>query len=164
MEKIYRVGAKGALLDEYQKAIDELKLVVSDISDQELAEIVDTSTTDPNCRSVATILTHVVRAGYTYAIYIRNLRGDSLSLREKILRHSVDDYKNDLDVMFEYTVQTFENISQSELEEFDTAKKMMSDWKQTYDIEQMMEHAIVHILRHRRQIEKFKIKLRNNPD
>ena len=31
---------------------------------------------------------------------------------------------------------------------------------QVYNIEQIAEHAIVHILRHRRQIEKFKLALR----
>jgi hypothetical protein len=31
-------------------------------------------------------------------------------------------------------------------------------WGQVYDFEQFMEHAIVHVLRHRRQIERFLIK------
>lgn len=39
-------------------------------------------------------------------------------------------------------------------------KKIFTSWNQVYDIEQVTEHAIVHILRHRRQIEKFKIILR----
>jgi len=30
-----------------------------------------------------------------------------------------------------------------------------SRWGVTYNLEQLLEHAIVHILRHRRQIEKF---------
>jgi hypothetical protein len=33
---------------------------------------------------------------------------------------------------------------------------MMTSWGQLYDIEQLMEHAIVHVLRHRRQIEQYK--------
>ena len=32
---------------------------------------------------------------------------------------------------------------------------MLSPWGVTYNLEQLLEHAIVHILRHRRQIEKF---------
>lgn len=28
-------------------------------------------------------------------------------------------------------------------------------WEVTYNLEQLLEHAIVHLLRHRRQIEKF---------
>jgi hypothetical protein len=30
-----------------------------------------------------------------------------------------------------------------------------SSWGVVYDLEQLLEHAIVHVLRHRRQIEKF---------
>jgi hypothetical protein len=32
---------------------------------------------------------------------------------------------------------------------------MDSRWGMRYNLEQMMEHAIVHILRHRRQIERL---------
>jgi len=31
-----------------------------------------------------------------------------------------------------------------------------SRWGQRYDLEQLLEHAIVHVLRHRRQIERLK--------
>jgi len=42
-----------------------------------------------------------------------------------------------------------------ELEQNDNAHKMKVVWRQLYDVEQLMEHAIVHVLRHRRQIERF---------
>jgi hypothetical protein len=32
---------------------------------------------------------------------------------------------------------------------------MQTGWGVTYNLEQLLEHAIVHLLRHRRQIEKF---------
>jgi hypothetical protein len=32
---------------------------------------------------------------------------------------------------------------------------IQSGWGVPYDLEQLLEHAIVHILRHRRQIEKL---------
>lgn len=35
------------------------------------------------------------------------------------------------------------------------AVEMTADWGPTYDLEQLIEHAIVHILRHRRQIDKW---------
>ena len=40
-------------------------------------------------------------------------------------------------------------------------KKIVVKWGQTYDPEQLFEHAIVHILRHRRQIERFLLQLRS---
>ena len=36
-----------------------------------------------------------------------------------------------------------------------TAVKMDVPWGVRYDLEQLLEHAIVHVLRHRRQIERF---------
>jgi uncharacterized damage-inducible protein DinB len=36
-----------------------------------------------------------------------------------------------------------------------TGTVIRSGWGVTYDAEQLLEHAIVHVLRHRRQIEKF---------
>lgn len=160
METNSRTGAIGAILDEYEKSIRELKVVIADITENELATIVDPDTNDLNCSSVATILTHVVRSGYSYAINIRNLKGAQLAFRERILRNSIAEYNRDLDAVFNFTVETFANINNNEIEEFDNSKKILSRWGQFYDIEQMMEHAIVHILRHRRQIEKFKARLR----
>jgi hypothetical protein len=65
------------------------------------------------------------------------------------------DYIKDLDEVFNFTCDIFNSIADAEIEEPDDTKKIKTSWGQCYDIEQMMEHAIVHILRHRRQIEKF---------
>ncbi len=162
MIKTLRPGAAGALLDEYEKALTELLYVISDISNDELATIADKQTSDPNCKSVQAILSHVVRSMYVYAVYIRNMRGAEMEKPALKFHLSVNEYKNDLVEAFEFNVETFENINDSELEEPDNSKKINTSWGQSYDIEQIMEHAIVHILRHRRQIEKFKKELRNN--
>jgi hypothetical protein len=56
--------------------------------------------------------------------------------------------------MLQYTVETLENhweLSDDELMNV----RIDSRWGQKYDIEQLLEHAIVHILRHRRQLDKF---------
>ena len=73
---------------------------------------------------------------------------------------SSKEYHNDLENLILYTIETFESIQDFELEEFDEDKKIKTSWGQVYDIEQMMEHAVVHVLRHRRQIEKFKSRCR----
>ena len=57
--------------------------------------------------------------------------------------------------MFEYSLNFFQENSNLEIEQLDNTKKINVNWGQQYDIEQLVEHAIVHILRHRRQIEKF---------
>jgi hypothetical protein len=161
MNKKYRKGAIGALLDEYEKAIIELQDVIQNISETDLKTVVDNVTADPNCKSIQTVLAHVVSSGYSYNIYIQSLK-DKLALRPGIvLRLSVAEYQKDLDKVFQFTCDTFADITDNELEEFDNDKKIKTHWKQFYDIEQIMEHAIVHILRHRRQIEKFKTALKS---
>ena len=156
MNTIYRTGAAGALLDEYERAINELIAVITTINPTVLVTIVDTATTDTNCQSIQSILTHVVRAGYGYATCIRRLKVPTIAFPEKIPRNSTGEYENDLKAVFLFTLETFSEITDNELETFDDAKKMRVSWGQLYDIEQLMEHAIVHILRHRRQIERFK--------
>jgi uncharacterized damage-inducible protein DinB len=151
-------GAIGAILDEYERAIDDLKEVIKNISDDTLKTIIDDKTEDEDCRSIQTILTHVVRSGYGYAINIRKKQGEDLPYRLKIPLNSAKEYGEALDKMFDYNVRVFEDYPDIELEEFDNALKMLVPWGQYYDVEQMMEHAIVHILRHRRQIERFLIK------
>jgi chromosomal replication initiation ATPase DnaA len=50
------------------------------------------------------------------------------------------------------------NITDSELEQSDNSLKMKTRWGQVYDIEQLTEHAVVHILRHKRQIVNLRSK------
>ena len=160
MTKTYRQGAVGALLDEYERAISDLEQIILEISNEDLLKIVDHETTDTNCKSIQTILSHVVSAGFGYAIYIRQLAGQKVEFPDDIFHLTVNDYKKDFNAFFNFTADTFKNIQDNQLEQFDNNKKIMTSWGQFYDIEQITEHAIVHILRHRRQIEKFKILLR----
>lgn len=155
MKNFRNNGAVGAILDEYEKALSELKGTINGLSEAELTQIRDTTTEDPDCVSIQTVLAHVVSSGYNYAIVIRKWSGEQLEYKEKIRLPSVESYQTALDAMFAYNVQLFEDYPSIPLEEFDTTKKIHVRWGQTYDVEQLFEHAIVHILRHRRQIERF---------
>ena len=156
MEDIKKQNAVLAFLEEYKKAINELQIIISDVSSQELIEIVDPRTANPECRSIQTILTHVVSSGYSYCVYIQNHRNIDSKRPGQELRLSCSEYSNDLNQVLEFTNQTFSSIYDHELEMFNNSQKITTRWGQIYDIEQMMEHAIVHVLRHRRQIENFK--------
>lgn len=158
--KTYRPGAAGALLDEYERAIADLREVIADVSDQELVRIVDEKTADANCKSIQTILAHVVCSGFGYAVSIQHQKGQHAERPGKVYHLTIGDFQMDLTAFFAYTLNIFETVGEHELEQYDCARKMKTSWGQVYDIEQIMEHAIVHILRHRRQIEKFKIALR----
>lgn len=161
MTKTTKQGSIGAMLDEYQKAIVELQKVLSDLSDVELCTIVFKDAVNPNCKSIQTILSHVIRSGYAYAIYIRKYKNMEGITAPSEFHSTIAQYNIALTNIFNFTDFTFDNILESEVEELDNSKKITSSWGQIYDIEQIMEHAIVHILKHRRQIEKFKIALRN---
>lgn len=151
-------GSIGALIGEYRKAIDELITVIKPINKQQLCEIIDHTTTDDDCKSIQTILTHVVCSGFGYIIYIENYLGNNKPRLERIPYENVSRYIEQLDGMFEYALNFFLLNPIVEIEQIDQSKKIIVNWGQQYDIEQLLEHAIVHILRHRRQIEKFILK------
>lgn len=162
MTNMSRQGASGALLDVYEGTIRDLQQTISDISDTELIKIVDRQTTDDSCRSIQTILSHVIYSGYAYGTYIRRFKGEQIEFEDDdIFYPTINDYNNHLNESFIFMVNSFKNINDNELEESDNAKKLTTSWGQVYDIEQIVEHAIVHVLRHRRQIEKYKIIIRN---
>lgn len=154
-------GAVNALLDEYQKVVAELQAVLQTVQPAQLVAMADPLTDNTDCRSIQTILAHVVRSGFSYNVYIRNSRGLNDHRPEKIFRSSVAEYIADLDQVMRYTRDTFDNIYDDELEVFDIKQKMHTTWGQDYDIEQITEHAIVHILRHRRQVENFLTRLKH---
>jgi len=154
--KIYRQGAVGALLDIYEQAISDLKKVIEEIPDDALTIITDAQTTDENCKSIQAILSHVVNAGYGYATSIHNLYGNNVTRPAKTFHVTVKEYIQDLTNVLAYTENIFKEIKDDELEQFDKSLKIKAGWGQSYDIEQITEHAIVHILRHKRQIDKIK--------
>lgn len=163
MERKYRDnGAIGALLDEYEKSISELKNVIINVTPSELIKVVDEETKDEDCRSIQTILSHVIESGYAYVIEIRKSLGEELRYENKELLSSVEEYAIALDSMFLFNENLFQEYPQIKLEEHDLSKKFQVRWGQTFDVEQLVEHAIVHVLRHRRQIERFQLKLRSD--
>lgn len=154
-----RQGAIGALLDLYEQAISDLKITIENIPDHVLAVTIDHHTTDENCKTIQSILSHVVHSGYGYATYIHNSRGNNIIRPAKIFHTTISKYSEDITGVFNYTENIFEGIKNDELEQTDNSLKIKSGWGQLYDIEQMMEHAIVHILRHNRQIKNIKLRL-----
>jgi uncharacterized damage-inducible protein DinB len=136
-----------------------LQNIIQNIPDHELALTITPENKDKDCKSIQTILAHVVNSGYVYCIYIHNLRHAAIELPTKEIRKTAAEYKTDLDNVLLYTYETFDTIYDNNLERFSESEKIKTSWNKIYDIEQIVEHAIVHILRHRRQIEHFKTAL-----
>lgn len=152
-------GAIGALLDEYEKALNELIFTISDLNQDELTCIIDSETKDEDCKSIQTILSHIVQSGYTYALEVRKWLGEDIEYKDVVKLESVEAYKLSLIEMFAFNEKLFSDYPNLELCEYNSSMKIHVRWGQSYDIEQLFEHAIVHILRHRRQIEKYKEEL-----
>ena len=152
-------GAITALLDEYEKTITEFVALLDYITDEELVTVVDYQTKDLNCISIQTILTHLVKAGYNYTIEIRRYLGETVDFKAPVTLTTIEAYQEGIKAMFQANITLFQDYPDAPLEVTDHEHKMKVRWGQTYDIEQLMEHAIVHILRHRRQVEHFLKKL-----
>lgn len=145
-------GVVKAILEVYNNAILDLKESIKTISDEQLVIVLDAKALNEDCCSLQTILSHIVSAGHSYATSIHNHKGNSVERPTKRFHTSVDPYLVDLDGMFSFTEFVFDKIYDSELEENNQDNKIKTGWGQYYDIEQLMEHAIVHVLRHHRQI------------
>src|SRR5574341_1216582 len=157
MTKTYRKGGVGAMMDEYERAAGELKNVLGRASEEQFNRIVDTQTKDVDCRSIQTIITHVVRAGYGYADYIRQWFSIASTRPESVpVLHAEAVEK--IDAVLDYTVQTLDGKWEMRDEEIESLA-MKVGCGPTYNLEQLLEHAIVHILRHRRQVERFLLEM-----
>lgn len=160
MKEFRNNGAIGALLDEYEKATKELQTIIMSLSDDELTRIVDGDAKDEDCRSIQSILSHVVGAGKNYVLEVRKSLGEEVTFTAKPLLNSVQANIEALEAMFMCNHDLFQDYPSMKLEESEPDKKFIVRWGQSYDVEQIFEHAIVHILRHRRQIERFLLLLR----
>ena len=121
-------NAVHALLAEYKKAINELRHVIQDISETDLVFVIDNETQNPDCKSIQTILSHVISSGYSYCIYIQNSKNINSKRPEKVNRTSIVDYIKDWDDVLEFTYNTFANLSDYDLEELNNTKKIITSW------------------------------------
>ena len=154
MNRKFRPGGVGAMMDEYERAMKDLSDLVATIEEPEFSKIIDPDTQDENGRSIQAVLHHVVRAGYGYATAIRNATGDP-SERPNPPAPTPGDIQNHMREMMAFTEATLEDkwtLTDPEIMKI----TVDAPWGVTYDMEQLLEHAIVHVLRHRRQIEKLR--------
>lgn len=141
------------MMDEYERAAGELCAIVERLSDEEYETLRDPNTQDPDCRSIQTIMSHVVGAGYGYARLARIGFGLEMAPRERP-QLSREEALEQLDAMLRFTAETLDGRWEMTDDEIQ-AVRIQAGWGPLYDLEGLLEHAIVHVLRHRRQIERF---------
>jgi uncharacterized damage-inducible protein DinB len=153
MNKTYRKGAVGAMMDEYERAAGELVRVVERLSDAEFEVVRDPETPNEECRSIQTVAHHVARSGYAYANYLR-VAFSLPTTPAEIPVVSRAAWPGQLAEMLATTAAALDGRWEMS-DEAIQAVRIPVRWGPIYDLEQLLEHAIVHVLRHRRQIERF---------
>jgi len=146
-----RTGPVVALMDEYERAMLALVRLVERLSDADYERPRDPQAADESCRSIRTVLTHVVSAGYGYAGMLRTAWGLPPRVHDRRDVPRVETLRRLRGVLehMEATLEGRWEMTEAE----NNALRMRSRWGVVYDFEQLFEHAIVHVLRHRRQIE-----------
>ena len=148
-------GPFGALMDEYARAAEDFCKAVESVSAEAL--ISQRSSPDPDCRSIQAICLHVVNSGRAYANYL--MRARKLPVPD-FARHSESDLSNPqalrglLAETLRYTESSLDGL-QSATDAAILALSIRVSWGPTMDPELILEHAIVHLLRHRRQVERW---------
>ena len=152
-EHNYKKGPIPALLNVYKNVITGFITFLKTISNEQYVFIVDNETSDKDCRSIQTIISHIVNSGYGYAHYIRGAIGvDSVRPEYRIIE--AGEIEKSLNDIYKYMEDTFidKEISYDEIDK----KIVLTPWNDDlYSIESILEHAVVHILRHKIQVERF---------
>jgi uncharacterized damage-inducible protein DinB len=150
-------GAFGALMDEYARAAAQLCTIVEAVPPARFAAVVDPGAEFP---TVQAICTHVLQAAYRHAAYIRRALGIATGERphgKDLEPASPDQLRPLLAAALRYTEATVTGLRGDPAYAAQEVSTILFPvkWGPVYDPEGMLEHGIVHLLRHRRQIERL---------
>lgn len=140
-------------MDELERATEELGLLIEELTEDEFQTVCNPGAENEEFRSVQAVVNHVVRAGYAHANHLR-VAFSAHGSRAEVPLGTRGQSLEQLAAMLSYMEATLEGRWEMTDEQIE-AVKIESRWGPIYDLEQMLEHAVVHVLRHRRQIERF---------
>lgn len=148
-------NAVTALLEEWERSRRGLVEVLPAIPD---AEFEAGDPLDAGCRRG--VLVHVLRAGYGYATWICDVLGfpkPERSVDPKTLSDRAEFERGfaDLGDYFPRALTPLDDAHVDGPVAGMPPPHFKSRWGEDYGIEQMLEHAICHNLRHRRQLERW---------
>jgi hypothetical protein len=146
----------GALMDEYSRAADDFCRVVETFDAARFDS--EKPGNSPTTRSPRILSAHACGATHRYAHYIRKARGvdfvDRYDVDPSQLASSRDVRPRLVEgiTFTESTVEPLRDATDAEVR----ALSFPVRWSpQAYDPEMILEHAICHLLRHRRQLERW---------
>ena len=148
-------GPFGALMDEYARAAEDFCRVVEgfDLARFDAAR----PSNDPNTVSPRSICLHVIGGAHRYAHYVRKARGVDFVERYEAepgrlrVPQDVRALLTEGIVLTEETVEPLLKASDEDIQ----ALSFPVRWGPRYDPEMILEHAVCHLLRHRRQLERW---------
>ena len=145
-------GPFGALMDEYARAAEDLCATVEALPQDLFLRQVPSP--DPDLASIQAISVHIVQAAHAHASYIRKARDLPWTPAPEVEIPSPAALRPLLATELRYMEGALEGLYDAPEEVF-TRLTFQVRWGPTYDPEMMLEHTIVHLLRHRRQIERW---------
>jgi hypothetical protein len=148
-------GPFAALLDEMARASEDFCRTVEKVPAELFVR--ERPSEDPDTVSVRAVCAHVIRAAYGHVNYIRRARRmEVLSPLppERYGPEGPQDVRLLLHEALLYVEAGLEGLAEVPEAEV-AAMTFPARWGPTYDPEMMMEHAVLHLLRHRRQLERW---------
>lgn len=148
-------GPFGALMDEYARAAEDFCRVAEAFEPARFAE--ERPSKDPGTVSPRAICLHVYGAARRYADYVRKARGlphDDRFLPGPEAIEGPAAVRGRVAQALRYTEGALEGLYDAE-ESVVEALRFKVRWGPVYDPEMILEHGIVHLLRHRRQLERW---------
>lgn len=143
------------VLEVYLRCIEDMIVDIQHLDAVALSTVRDAYTEDEDCRSIASLLAHVVCSGHGYIVSLRRASGEKVDYPVRRLRDTPMSYIADLRGMHEAALRFFEQRVMQSLLEMEELRSVTVPSGRVYDVEQLMEHAIVHVLRHQRQLRRF---------
>jgi hypothetical protein len=150
-----RPGAFGALMDECARAAEDFCRVVESFDAARFAA--ERKSDDPSTTSPRAICAHVCGAAHRYAHYIRKARGVEFVERYEFDASRIAsprDVRACVAEAVRFTEETVEPLLRATDAEIQ-ALTFTVRWGPRYDPEMILEHAVCHLLRHRRQLERW---------
>jgi len=143
-----------ALLDEYARAIRELDALTRPIPDTRFQS--PSKLSDKNFADMRDIFQHIIGAAHVYADYIEDaIDGQDRGRRTRDYKFgTAAESMDSVGTAFGAMVAVLDRIKDLDEEAMDKIV-VKTRWHVDYTLDQMLEHAIVHILRHRRQVERW---------
>lgn len=146
-------GAFGALMDEYARAAEDFCSTVEALPHDLFVR--ERESDDPETASIQAVCAHVVGSAFGYAIYIRIARElprlERPSL-EALTASTPAEVRPFLATAIRWTEEAVDGLV---ADDSLAGLRFEVRWGPTYDPEMLVEHAIVHLLRHRRQITRW---------